>query len=97
MPDTAAWTRGDYTLEFYQSRPPTAITDAGGNPVATGTYTAGTPITFNGISVTLTGTPAAGDSFAIDDNANGTGDNSNALQHGLDPRTARCSTAAPRP
>ncbi len=28
----------------------------------------------------MTGTPAAGDSFAIDDNANGTGDNSNALQ-----------------
>jgi flagellar hook-associated protein 1 FlgK len=47
--------------------------------VATGTYTAGTPIAFDGIDVTLVGTPAAGDSFAINDNANGTGDNTNAL------------------
>ncbi len=60
---------------------PTAytVTDAGGT-VGTGTYTSGTPISFNGINVTLNGTPAANDSFAIDDNANGTGDNSNALK-----------------
>jgi flagellar hook-associated protein 1 FlgK len=47
--------------------------------VASGSYTAGVPIVFNGIDVTLVGTPANGDSFAIDDNANGTGDNTNAL------------------
>jgi flagellar hook-associated protein 1 FlgK len=79
VPDTSAYTRGNYTLSF-TSPTAYAVTDAGGNPVSTGTYTAGTPITFNGISVALTGTPAAGDSFAIDDNANGTGDNSNALK-----------------
>jgi flagellar hook-associated protein 1 FlgK len=79
VPDLAAWTAGNYTLSFTD---PTdySITDANGNTVATGTYTAGTPISFNGINVTLSGAPAAGDSFAIDDNANGTGDNSNALQ-----------------
>ncbi len=79
VPDLATWTGGNYTLSFTD---PTDynISDSNGNTVATGTYTAGTPITFNGINVTLSGTPAAGDSFAVDDNANGTGDNSNALQ-----------------
>jgi len=33
--------------------------------VASGTYTAGSPIAFNGIQVTVKGNPAAGDSFAI--------------------------------
>jgi flagellar hook-associated protein 1 FlgK len=77
VPSTAAWVRGNYTLSFTS---PTAytVTDASGT-VATGAYTAGTPITFNGIDVSLTGAPAAGDSFAVNDNANGTGDNSNAL------------------
>ncbi len=78
VPNTATWTRGNYTLSFSGPSAYT-ITNAGGT-VATGTYTAGTPIVFNGISVTLTGTPANGDRFAINDNANGTGDNSNALQ-----------------
>jgi flagellar hook-associated protein 1 len=78
VPDTANYTRGNYSISFSS---PTAYTvsDATGNPVTSGAYTAGTPITFNGISVTLSGAPAAGDSFAVDDNANGTGDNSNAL------------------
>ncbi len=79
VPDMTSWTRGNYTLSFTDPTDYT-ITDASGNPVTTGTYTAGTPISFNGINVTLNGTPAAGDSFAIDDNAGGTGDNSNALQ-----------------
>jgi len=33
--------------------------------VASGTYTAGNAISFNGVAVTVTGTPAAGDSFSI--------------------------------
>jgi flagellar hook-associated protein 1 len=79
VPNTAAWTRGNYTLSFTS---PTAytLTNAGGTTVATGIYTPGTAISFDGISLVLAGTPASGDSFAIDDNANGTGDNSNALQ-----------------
>jgi flagellar hook-associated protein 1 FlgK len=79
VPNTAAWTRGNYTISFTTG---TAynVTDASGNPVSTGTYTPGIPLIFNGIDVALTGTPAAGDSFAIDDNAQGTGDNSNALK-----------------
>jgi flagellar hook-associated protein 1 FlgK len=56
------------------------ITDAGGATIGGGTYTSGQPITANGWSVTLTGTPAAGDSFGVAKNANGLNDNSNALK-----------------
>jgi flagellar hook-associated protein 1 FlgK len=90
VPDLSAWTQGDYTIGFTS---PTAftvtdadgnavaatVTDAAGNPVTPPAYGAGSTISFDGINVTLTGTPAGGDSFAVDDNANGTGDNSNAL------------------
>lgn len=99
VPDTSAWTRGDYQLSF-SSPSSYAITDASGNTVASGSYTAGVPIVFNGIELTLTGTPAAGDSFAIDDNAGGVGDNRNALllanvinQQVLDGGTASLSQA----
>jgi flagellar hook-associated protein 1 len=80
VPDTADWTRGNYTITFGS---PTAytVTDAGGATVTTGTYTPGTALTpFNGIDVTLSGTPAANDTFSVNDNANGTGDNTNALK-----------------
>lgn len=42
-------------------------------------YTAGQPINANGWSLTLSGTPAAGDSFTVAANTNGLNDNSNAL------------------
>ena len=78
VPDLSAWTQGDYTLAFTSATGYT-VTDENGNQVASGTYTAGTPISFDGMNVTLTGTPATGDSFAIDYNADDAGDNSNAL------------------
>jgi flagellar hook-associated protein 1 FlgK len=43
------------------------------------TYTAGSNIDANGWRVQINGTPAAGDSFSVRDNSNGTGDNRNAL------------------
>lgn len=46
------------------------------------TYTPGTPIQQNGWSLSLSGTPAAGDSFSVSANTNGAGDNSNALAIG---------------
>ncbi|GAB2533188.1 flagellar hook-associated protein FlgK [Rhodanobacter koreensis] len=55
------------------------VTDAGGNVLASGTYVSGQPITANGWSLTLSGTPAAGDSFQVSANTNGLNDNSNAL------------------
>lgn len=45
-------------------------------------FAAGTPIAMNGWSLTLDGTPAAGDSFSISANSGGAGDNSNALALG---------------
>jgi flagellar hook-associated protein 1 FlgK len=50
-------------------------------PIAAGpfAYTAGTPISFAGMSVTITGTPANGDSFTIGNNTSGVSDNRNAV------------------
>ena len=42
-------------------------------------YTAGATVSFGGISFTLSGAPASGDSFTIDPNTGGVGDNRNAL------------------
>lgn len=78
VPDLSAWTQGNYTITFSSATAYT-VTDAGGATVASGTYTSGTPFSFEGINVTLTGTPAAGDSFAVNYNANDGGDNRNAL------------------
>ncbi|HEY4972962.1 MAG TPA: flagellar basal body rod C-terminal domain-containing protein, partial [Steroidobacteraceae bacterium] len=54
------------------------VTNAAGTVVGNGAYTAGNPITFNGMQVTVAGAPASGDSFSINDNATGSGDNRNA-------------------
>jgi len=45
-------------------------------------YTAGSTISFNGISVAITGTPANGDVFTLERNTNGVADNRNALALG---------------
>jgi len=90
VPDTSAWTRGDYTIAFSSATAFTVsdaagtpvsatVTDAAGNPVSPPVYSSGATVIFKGIAVTLAGAPAAGDKFAIDDNAGGTGDNRNAL------------------
>jgi flagellar hook-associated protein 1 FlgK len=75
----SAWVSGTYTVTFTG---PSAykITDGSGNPVGTGSYTSGSPITFNGAQITLTGAPATGDTFTLGPNsAANTGDNSNLL------------------
>ncbi len=61
----AAAASGPYTISFSS---PTAyvISDSAG-PVTTGTYdsTTGGTVSFNGIQVAISGTPAAGDSFTV--------------------------------
>ena len=42
-------------------------------------YTPGSPISLNGYQLTLTGTPAAGDTLAVQANTGAVGDNTNAL------------------
>jgi flagellar hook-associated protein 1 FlgK len=77
VPNSAAWVRGDYTLSFTSANA-WQMTNAAGTVVGNGAYTAGSPITFNGMQVTVAGAPASGDSFSINDNATGSGDNRNA-------------------
>lgn len=62
--DPADYVAGAYSINFtapnaYQ------VVSSGGTVVTSGTYTSGQAITFAGTQVTLSGAPAAGDSFAV--------------------------------
>ena len=59
----AAYDGGTYAITF--TAPGTYQVTKGGAPVTTGTYTDGGTIAFNGVQVTLSGTPATGDSFTL--------------------------------
>ena len=65
--DRNSWVPDDYTITF-TSATAYEITDGAtpANVVATGTYTPGGAIQFNGASVTVTGQPAVGDSFRVE-------------------------------
>ena len=77
--DPTSWTNGNFTVAF-TSGSQYQVTDSGGNVVTSGTYTAGSPISFNGEQVTISGTPASGDSFTVGAaTAADTGDNTNVL------------------
>ena len=74
----ANYVAGTYTVTF--SSPTQYTVTNGATTVTSGTYTSGTPISFNGQQVTLTGTPAANDTFTVSPNSTAnTGDNSNIL------------------
>jgi flagellar hook-associated protein 3 FlgL len=61
----ATWVPSNYTLSF--TAPGTwQVTDSASNVVATGAYTSGTAISFRGVQVTVTGTPATGDQYDVD-------------------------------
>lgn len=62
--DKNAWAADDYTISFTTATD-WQITDGSGTVIGNGTYTAGSAIAFNGVQVTVTGTPAAGDSFSV--------------------------------
>ncbi len=77
--DPSVWVPGTYKISF-TSATAYQVTDSANNVVGTGNYTSGTPITFNGASVTITGSPANGDTFNVGAaGASNTGDNSNAF------------------
>lgn len=69
--DPSQWQPRDYTLSFTSATAWTVTDDATPTPnvVASGAYTAGSPISFNGVQVTVKGSPAAGDSFSINRSA----------------------------
>jgi flagellar hook-associated protein 1 len=59
-------------------------------------YTSGSPITVNGAQFSITGAPVTGDTFLIQDNTGGTGDNRNAqaLYDSLNSKTLNGGTAS---
>jgi flagellar hook-associated protein 3 FlgL len=63
--DAAVYDQGQYTLRFVDPDN-YEVLDAGSTVVASGTYTSGQAIEFQGVSVTLEGGPAAGDEFDLD-------------------------------
>ncbi len=74
----ATWVPDTYTLSFTTANQ-YQVTSSAGTVVAAGTYSAGTPISFQGAQVTLSGTPASGDSFTVrSSTAADAGDNTNA-------------------
>jgi flagellar hook-associated protein 1 FlgK len=64
--------RNPTTIQF------TSATTYSINGAGSFTYAAGSPISINGLDVTISGTPANGDTFTIADNTGATGDNTNA-------------------
>jgi flagellar hook-associated protein 3 FlgL len=62
--NAAAWVPDTYTIAF-TSPTQYQVTNSGGTVVASGTYTSGSAITFNGIQTTISGAPAAGDQFTV--------------------------------
>ena len=64
----SAWVAGNYTLQFTSATDWQVVDDSTPTPVviASGTgFTSGQSISFLGVSVAVTGTPAANDSFSI--------------------------------
>ncbi len=66
--------RDDYSINFIQAAPTDPVTyevlDSGANIVASGAYTPGEGISFNGATVVVEGEPADGDSIAISGSVN---------------------------
>jgi flagellar hook-associated protein 3 FlgL len=58
------WSNDTYTLSFTDATH-WQVTDSASNAVASGTYVSGGAIAFRGVQVSVSGTPAAGDSFQV--------------------------------
>lgn len=67
--DSTAWVPDNYTITF-TSATSYAVTDSGGNPIASGTWNPGEAVSFRGISVDLDGQPVTGDSFTVQPSIN---------------------------
>ncbi|MDE2451357.1 MAG: flagellar hook-associated protein FlgK [Gammaproteobacteria bacterium] len=75
----SAWLSDTYTVTFGAGNAYT-VKNSSGTTVSSGTYTSGNPISFAGAQLTLSGSPANGDTFTVGpNNPANTGDNSNLL------------------
>lgn len=61
----AQWVADDYALRFISATGDYEILDSGAAVVATGTYTAGDTIAFNGVAINMSGQPALNDTFTV--------------------------------
>ena len=68
--DPTAYTAGDYAINFTTADNYQVVNSTTNAVVTSGTYTSGQAISFNGTNINLTGTPAAGDSFAVTPSTN---------------------------
>lgn len=66
--DTSAYTPGSYTITF-SSDGNWQATDASNNVVGSGNYSDGGSISFGGMQIQLSGTPAAGDTLSVQSGA----------------------------
>jgi flagellar hook-associated protein 3 FlgL len=62
--NAAAWVRGTYTVRF-NAPDSWDVLDSTNAVIASGAYQSGSAISFNGAQVTISGAPAAGDTFVI--------------------------------
>ena len=67
----AAWVRGDYTVHFIDQNT-WEVLDSTNTQVTTGAYSPGSAISFNGIQVSVSGSPVTDDAFTV--KASGTQD-----------------------
>jgi flagellar hook-associated protein 3 FlgL len=63
--DPTAYTGGSYSINFTAANAYQVVDTATNAVVSAGSYTAGQTIAFSGLQVTLSGQPAAGDSFGV--------------------------------
>jgi len=63
--DRSQWQPDDYTITFTSGTDWEITGTAPPGVVASGSFTSGEPIEFNGVRVTITGAPAAGDTFSV--------------------------------
>ena len=62
--NAAAWVPDTYTISF-SSPTQYQVTNSAGTVVNSGSYASGSAIAFNGVEVTVGGTPASGDQFTV--------------------------------
>jgi flagellar hook-associated protein 3 FlgL len=68
--DPTAYAGGTYSINFTAANAYQVVNTATNAVVTSGTYTAGQTIAFSGLQVTLSGQPAAGDSFGVAPSSN---------------------------
>lgn len=77
--DLGLYDGDNYTITFNTANT-FEVRDSANNLELAAAYVNGGSIQFNGIDVAISGTPQVGDSFTVDPNVNGVGDNRNALK-----------------